>query len=125
MGTVQTNFPRSREAKPKDSTPTAKGKIKTIKYETPFKTPTEVFFLKVPLHIWQKIGSRYQVALRESIIIVKQGRAIGFWAWILAHPEILIIITEGAKKAGGLLSAGYCGVALPGINNGYHRAKNE
>lgn len=124
-GQFKPDCPRIYEEKPKSFDPKAKGKIKTIKYETPPKTPTEVFFLKVPLHIWKRVAARYQVALPENIIIDKQGRAIGFWAWVLAHPEIPIIITEGAKKAGALLTAGYCGVALPGINNGYRQPKNE
>lgn len=124
-GQFKPNCPRSYEEKPKGFDPTAKGKIKTIKYEAPPKTPTEAFFLKVPRPIWKRIAERYKVALPENIIIDKQGRAIGFWAWILDHPEIPITITEGAKKAGALLTAGYCGIALPGVNNGYRQPKNE
>ena len=124
-GQFKADFPRSIEAKPKGFDPTAKGKIKTIKYEAPPFTPTEAFFLKVPLYIWKRIAARYQVALPENLIIDSTGRAIGFWAWVLAHPQISIIITEGAKKAGSLLTAGYCAVALPGVNNGYRQPKNE
>lgn len=124
-GQFKPDYPYQYREKPKGFDPLAKGKLKTIKYEAPLKVPTEAIFLKVPLHIWQKIAARYQVALPENITIDEQGQAIGFWAWVLANPQISIIITEGAKKAGALLTAGYCGVALPGINNGYRQPKNE
>lgn len=44
---------------------------------------------------------------------------IGFWQWVKDNPRISIIITEGAKKAASLLSAGYAAIALPGIYGGY------
>ena len=36
-----------------------------------------------------------------------------------------LLITEGAKKAGSLLTAGYAAIALPGIYNGYRQPKDE
>lgn len=124
-GQGKADTPYSYQEKTKGFDPHAPGKIKTIKYETPPKVPTEAFFLRVPRHIWQAIGERYNVPLPEDIVIDQDGRALGFWAWVVANPKIHIIITEGAKKAGALLSAGYCGVALPGVNNGYRQPKNE
>jgi hypothetical protein len=47
-----------------------------------------------------------------------------FWQWVIKHPEIPITVTEGAKKAGALLTAGYCAIALPGIFNGYRQPKD-
>jgi hypothetical protein len=44
-----------------------------------------------------------------------------FWPWVLAHPSIPITITEGAKKAGSLLTTGKVAIALPGIWNGYRK----
>nr|WP_242037506.1 plasmid replication protein, CyRepA1 family [Coleofasciculus sp. FACHB-SPT9] len=41
----------------------------------------------------------------------------GFWAWVLEN-NLPIVLTEGSKKAGSLLSAGYAAVGLPGIWNG-------
>ncbi|MBD1943950.1 DUF3854 domain-containing protein, partial [Coleofasciculus sp. FACHB-712] len=41
----------------------------------------------------------------------------GFWAWVLKN-NLPIVLTEGVKKAGSLLSAGYAAVGLPGIWNG-------
>jgi hypothetical protein len=40
------------------------------------------------------------------------------------NPSITLLITEGAKKAGSLLSAGYAAIALPGIYSGYRQLKD-
>ncbi|MBD1895884.1 DUF3854 domain-containing protein, partial [Coleofasciculus sp. FACHB-129] len=48
----------------------------------------------------------------------------GFWAWVLKH-KIPVCITEGAKKAAALLSAGFVAIALPGITSGYRQPKDE
>ena len=97
---------------------------KLIKYEHPPKTSTGLFALKVPRHLWQKIADRAGVKLSEADI--KPHRAdLGFWEWMSNHAEVPLCITEGAKKAGALLSAGYGAVALPGINNGYRTPKDS
>lgn len=91
---------------------------KLIKYEHPPLAPTGLFALKVPLHLWQRIAERYQVALQPEDIDHNQPDK-GFWQWLIAHPEIPLCITEGAKKAGSLLTAGYAAIALPGVYGGY------
>ncbi|GAB4238367.1 MAG: hypothetical protein Kow0049_24980 [Stanieria sp.] len=97
---------------------------KPIKYEHPPKTATGLFALKVPVRIWKKIADRYRVDIIASDW--DQTRPdLGFWQWLSKHPEIPLCITEGAKKAGALLSAGYVAVGLPGINNGYRTPKDE
>ncbi|MEQ8998253.1 MAG: plasmid replication protein, CyRepA1 family [Coleofasciculus sp. B1-GNL1-01] len=48
-----------------------------------------------------------------------------FWQWLIAHPEIPLCITEGAKKAGALLTAGYAAIALPGVFGGYRVPRDE
>ena len=48
-----------------------------------------------------------------------------FWRWALKTPELPLLITEGAKKAGSLLTAGYAAIALPGIWGGYRQPKDE
>ena len=96
---------------------------KIIKYEHPPKTATSIFALKTPLHIWQKIAKRYEIEIEGSI-----DRSLpdcGFWQWLCDCPQIPLYITEGAKKAGALLSAGYAAVGLPGMNNGYRTPKDE
>jgi len=98
---------------------------KNIKYEAPPKQSTGIIAFKVPLFIWQAIANRYDVPLPKNIVIAENGRALGFWAWVIEHPEIPLIITEGAKKAGCLITANYIAIALPGIYNGYRQPKDQ
>ena len=97
---------------------------KVIKYEHPPKTATGLFALKVPLSLWRKIADRAEVKI-EPQDIDRASADLGFWQWAIEHPEVPLCITEGAKKAGALLSAGYATVALPGINSGYRTPKDE
>lgn len=87
---------------------------KTIKYEHPPQTPTGIFALEPGDRIWGEIADRFSLE--------KTGHS--FWTWAQLKSRLPILITEGAKKAGALLSAGYCAIALPGINSGY-RSENE
>ena len=103
----------------------SKTKNKTLNYEAPPKVPTEIFALKVTLPIWKAIALRYNVPLPENILVTENGRALGFWAWVIEHPSIPVIITEGAKKAGAIFTAGYAVIALPGIYNGYRQDKDD
>jgi len=98
---------------------------KQIKYEAPPKQPTGIFALKVPLEIWQAIALRLDVPLPANIVVTPEGRALGFWAWVIQHPQIPLIITEGAKKAGALITANYVAIALPGVCNGYRQPKDR
>ena len=93
-------------------------KGKPLKYEHPPKTATGIFALRTPNRIWRRIAKRYKVRMPTD-------PTMSFWQWVLEHPEIPVIITEGAKKAGALLTAGYCAIALPGIFNGYRTPKDE
>ena len=97
---------------------------KLVKYEHPPKTATGLFALKIPLNLWQKIADRSNIIIDPEDVNFDCADG-GFWRWAIARPEIPLCITEGAKKAGALLSAGYATVALPGINNGYRTPKDE
>ncbi|MDJ0553645.1 MAG: DUF3854 domain-containing protein [Microcoleaceae cyanobacterium MO_207.B10] len=97
---------------------------KLIKYEHPPKTPTSLFALKIPLHLWQKIASRYQLEILPEDIDKNQPD-LGFWQWFIKHPQIPLCITEGAKKAGALLTASYIAIALPGVFGGYRVLRDE
>lgn len=97
---------------------------KLIKYEHPPQTPTGIFALRVPLHLWATIAQQYQIEFTPDMADETQPDG-GFWQWVMDHPSIPLCITEGAKKAGALLSAGYVAIALPGINNGYRTPKDE
>lgn len=97
---------------------------KGIKYEHPVKTPTKAFFLKVPDHLWQKIGDRYGVAPYCSLDCKKsrENYYYQFWAWVKDNPtQLPVTITEGAKKAGALLSKGIIAIGLPGIFSGVRK----
>jgi hypothetical protein len=101
----------------KPNSPRRSGEGKTIKYEHSPGEATRAFFLSVGQHIWQRIAEHYHVALPEQIITTSNGEAVGFWAWVIQN-NLPIVITEGAKKAASLLTAGYAAIALPGIWNG-------
>lgn len=93
----------------------SKGDGKKVRYESPLKTPARVTYFRVTLAIWQQISDRYCVPMPEQITILDTGEALGFWAWVQAHPQIPVILTEGEKKAACLLSFGFAAIALPGI----------
>ncbi len=99
---------------------------KPIKYESPVRVPTEIYALRVPLHIWEKVAKVNNVPIPANIVVDERtGEAKGFWSWVLANPSISIIITEGAKKAGALLTKGIAAVALPGIWSGLRNMKDQ
>ncbi len=93
-------------------------KRKHIKYEHPPKTETRVFLLAVPDYIWEKVSERYGISIAD------EERQRGFWHWVWKC-NLPITITEGAKKAGCLLTAGYAAIGLPGINGGYRTPKDS
>lgn len=107
----------------KPDSPVRNEKGKLVKYEHPPKTCTRAFFLRVPLHVMQRVARRYNKPLPDNIAVTHDGEALGFWAWVLEN-NIPITITEGAKKAGALLSAGDAAIALPGIDGGYRTPKD-
>ena len=97
---------------------------KLIKYEHPPLAPTGLFALRVPINLWQRLAARYEIAILPEEIEPNQPD-FGFWQWLYAHPEIPLCITEGAKKAGSLLSAGYAAIALPGVFGGYRIPRDK
>ncbi len=97
---------------------------KPIKYEHPPKVETGVFALRVPVTLWRRIAERSGLTFDEQWIDATR-HDFGFWSWLVATPQVPICITEGAKKAGALLSAGYAAIGLPGINNGYRTPRDD
>lgn len=73
---------------------------KSIKYEHPLKAATETFLLTVP--------SKPRL-----------------WLEGLANTKTPIILVEGCKKAGTLLTLGYIAIALPGITGAVRSPRNE
>ena len=71
-------------------------------------------YLVVTLDFWHQISKRFGVPVNESDI--KEERDdLGFWLWVLNHPELPIVLTEGAKKAACLLSHGWIAVSISGV----------
>lgn len=103
-------------------------KGKAIKYEHPAKCPTEIFALRVSYGIGLKIAKKHGLKddyLARLGIESLDSEDREFWQWVIKHPSIALLITEGAKKAGSLLSAGYAAIALPGIYSGYRQQKDD
>jgi putative DNA primase/helicase len=91
------------------------GKVSTDKYIGAVGELPRAYCPNVPESVWAVIAARYDIA--------KTG--IDFWEWVLDHPEIPIIITEGEKKAFAGLSAGYAVLSLPGIDSGYKSSSDN
>jgi Domain of unknown function (DUF3854)/Origin of replication binding protein len=99
---------------------------KLIKYESPPKTPNRVTYFRVPIHLWYQVASRYGIKLDHSPLALGSAdlqQPVNFWSWVKDNPEIPVVLAEGEKKAGSLLSQGYAAISLPGIWGG--RAKSE
>ncbi|MFM2315386.1 MAG: hypothetical protein RLZZ04_4664, partial [Cyanobacteriota bacterium] len=99
---------------------------KLVKYESPPKTPNRVTYFRVPLHLWHQVAARYGIKLYHSPLALRlsaRKQPVNFWSWVKDNPEIPVVLTEGEKKAGSLLSQGYAAISLPGIWGG--RAKSE
>ena len=100
---------------------------KIIKYEHPPKTPTRAFFLRVSWEVGLKIAIKagkqkeYGDRIPSGVDMASEDRQ--FWGWV-NEEGLSIIITEGAKKAAALLSAGYVAIGLPGIT-GAVRTKDK
>lgn len=107
--------------KPDAATPVLdREKGKPAKYLSPSlgSGSSRLVLLDVPQQIWDKVAQRY------SIQIAPHDQAQGFWHWIWKC-NIPIILTEGEKKAGCLLTQGYAAIALPGIFNGYRKDSKQ
>jgi hypothetical protein len=85
-------------------------KGKPRKYETPVGNGSRAFFPNLDSETRQRIQSRYDtlVPLQSSV-----------WDWLKLRPEVPIVLTEGGKKSLSLLTQGYLGIALYGVNGGY------
>ena len=92
---------------------------KITKYEHPPKTESRSWLLEVPKQVWQTVAKRYGMAIAPE----DREHSGGFWHWVWRE-NLPIVIVEGAKKAGCLLTLGYAAIALPGIWNG-RRAERE
>jgi hypothetical protein len=88
---------------------------KVYKYETPKGNGARGFFPAVPLRIWGAIAARAGLTVPEG------AQPTDFWPWVVAHPTVDVVVTEGGKKALALLSEGHCAIALYGVHGGHRR----
>ncbi len=93
---------------------------KFIKYEHPYREQTRAFFLQVSKKTWVKVSNRCGIPITEEDL----QHPGGFWHWVWLH-NVPVVIVEGAKKAGCLLTAGYAAIAIPGVNAGYRTPQDE
>jgi hypothetical protein len=110
----------------KPDAPRSSSNGKLVKYESPPKTPNRVTYFRVPLNLWHQVASRYGIKLYHSPLALRlsaRSQPINFWSWVKDHPEIPVVLAEGEKKAGSLLSQGYAAISTPGIWGA--RAKSE
>jgi hypothetical protein len=94
-----------------------------IKYEAPIGQPTRSAWLRVPVQVARRVADRWGMTLPAAVAADSSGEAGAFWQWVATEPRLPVLITEGAKKAGALLTAGIPAVALPGIWNGAPRGE--
>ncbi|GCE65821.1 hypothetical protein OMCYN_01767 [cyanobiont of Ornithocercus magnificus] len=94
---------------------------KVLKYEAPIGQPTRSTWLRVPASVAQLVAERFELLLPAEAQADATGDSGAFWRWVMATPRLPVVITEGAKKAGALLSIGLPAVALPGVHNGAKR----
>ncbi|XGV94377.1 MAG: plasmid replication protein, CyRepA1 family (plasmid) [Leptolyngbya sp. BL-A-14] len=103
--------------KPDAATPVLdREKGKPAKYLSPSlgHGSSRLVLLDVPPRLWDKVAQRY------SLSVAACDRPLGFWHWVW-KANVPVILTEGEKKAGCLLTQGYAAIALPGIFNGYRK----
>ena len=93
---------------------------KSAKYLSPSlgKGSSRLVLLDVPSSIWQRVADRYQIP------IGKNDARTGFWDWVQRN-AVPVILAEGEKKAGCLLTAGYAAIGLPGIFGGHRKENNQ
>lgn len=85
-------------------------------YLAPVKNGDRIYTPAIDPETRQKIGDRHNVEVPID------G---SFWQWVIDHPEIPIIITEGGKKSLSLLSQGYVAIALYGCSSGIDKDTSD
>jgi putative DNA primase/helicase len=83
---------------------------------------TEPLFAPMTLELWMEIADRAGIPINNEDID-ESREDLGFWLWVMNHPELPLDITEGAKKAGCLLSHSEAGISVSGVWNGQQKGK--
>jgi putative DNA primase/helicase len=88
---------------------------KTIKYESPRGAGNQQLFVpRVSIRVAAEIARKLGVVRDLNLVLAPAGEDLEFWDWFLST-GLPLIITEGAKKAAALVSAGYPAIALNGV----------
>jgi len=74
-------------------------------------------YLALTLNDWTLISEKFGVPIADEDIDDSRDD-LGFWLWVLNHPELPVCFTEGAKKAASLLTHGWIGISINGVWNG-------
>jgi hypothetical protein len=91
---------------------------KPIKYERPAgKSPTPFF---APLDS----TSYAEIAKRANLTPPAFTDSWSAWQWLLAQPEVELVVDEGEKKAAAACSHGFLTIGLAGIWNGCPRPRD-
>jgi putative DNA primase/helicase len=99
--------------KPDSPRKSAEGKV--IKYESPRGTGNQQLFVpRVSIRVAAEIARKLGMVRELNPLFAPAAEDVGFWDWFLST-GLPLIITEGAKKAAALVSAGYPAIALNGI----------
>jgi putative DNA primase/helicase len=96
--------------KPDSPRKSAEGKV--IKYESPRGTGNQQLFVpRVSVRVAAEIARKLGMVRDLNPVLAPEAEDRGFWDWFLST-GLPLIITEGAKKAAALVSAGYPAIAL-------------
>jgi len=87
------------------------------KYEHRIKVAARLIWLRVPRDVAQLVADRFGLELPVAVLIDLDGSGGAFWRWWATELRLPLVLAEGVKKAGALLSAGLPAVAAPGIWN--------
>ncbi|CBN58283.1 hypothetical protein OSCI_3720002 [Kamptonema sp. PCC 6506] len=102
--------------------PDHKGKVNKYRNSEGRKAP--ITFLKVSLHFWGKVLARWQGVPLSENTAVQEGEAKFFWPWV-QESRADVVLAEGEKKAGCLLTLGHAAIALPGISMGWRVTEKD
>lgn len=99
--------------KPNNPRKTKDGKI--IKYESPREAGSQLFIPHVSVRLSKEIAKKFGIKSKSPSDAKPEDVNPHFWEYY-SNQSAPLIITEGAKKACALISAGYPAIALNGVD---------
>ena len=115
---------QSDQIKFKPDTPYQISSDDVMKYIQRAGVKPDAFLLPITLEIWEEVAKKHGIDGWE--LDINEDRSdLGFWLWVANKPKLPLIITEGEKKAGALLTLGYPAVSISGVTNGLRKGKNQ